>query len=350
MRLPLDLPTAIPLRDAGIIAFASGHAPDRKRLRDTLRRQATPVSGLADTPDGAKCAYENSGDLLQLLHCLQSALRREEASRLQFRLEYDSRGTAWAPLSSLMESVNGRGVPEYILHRYFTTYFQPIVQMDGQIAGYECLLRPLPDQPPFRPAELFDKARKTGLHTFLDREARLASIRVSGALLPPGVKRFVNFLPSSLICADTCLQSTFEAMRVTGTDPGDVVFEVVETEPLDDPALPAIVERYRREGVRIAVDDVGSGYATISLLDRLRPDYVKLDRSWISCCDRESEKQRHIQEALERTARFRGAVLAEGVEREQEWRFLRAAGVPLCQGYLFGKAAPMPAEHLWTRS
>lgn len=346
MRLPLELPAAAPLRDVGVIAFASEHAADRRRLRDTIRRQSAAVPGLADTPEGAKCAYDNSSELLRLLHRLQSALQREETERLQFQLTYDSHSTAWTSLSSLFESVSGRGVSEYILYRYFSTHFQPIVQPDGQIAGYECLLRPLPEQPPFRPAELFDKARKIGLHTFLDREARLASIRVSGALLPPGVKRFINFLPSSLICKNKCLQSTFEAIRATGTDFKDVVFEVAETEPLDDPALPDIVERYRREGVQVAVDDVGAGCATIGLLDRLQPDYVKLDRSWISGCDRDAEKQRHIQQAMERTARFRGVVLAEGVEREQEWNFLRVAGVPLFQGYLFGKASPVPMTNI----
>jgi len=342
MRLPLEWPSAAPMRDAGVIAFASGRASDRQKLRDTLRSLPHAAAGLTDTPQGAKCAYKDRFTLLQILHCLQSALRREEADRLQFQFTYDDDQTAWAPLSCLFESVSGRNVTEYILHRYFTTHFQPIVQSDGQIAGYECLLRPLPEQPPFRPAELFDKARKIGLHTFLDREARLVSIRVSGALLPAGVKRFINFLPSSLIHVDTCLQSTFEAVRESGTDPADVVFEVAETEPLDDPALPAIVERYRREGFRIAVDDVGAGYATIGLLDRLQPDYVKLDRSWICGCDRDPDKQRHIQQAMERTSRFRGNILAEGVEREQDWAFLKAAGVPLYQGYLFGKASPVP--------
>jgi EAL domain-containing protein (putative c-di-GMP-specific phosphodiesterase class I) len=220
---------------------------------------------------------------------------------------------------------------------------QPIVQPNGQVVGYECLLRPLPELVPFRPAELFEKARRIGQHSFLDSEARLAAIRMSSAHLPQGTKRFVNFLPSSLYCTDSCLQGTFDAILESGTDPQDLVFEVAETERLDHPDMLKIFDRYRKQGIRVAVDDVGSGYATIDMVEQLQPDYVKLDRKWVSRCDEDREKQRHIEEVLERTSRFHGVVLAEGVEREEEWSYLRKAGVPLLQGYLFGRAMPIPS-------
>lgn len=336
-----------PLKDQGIVEFAAedlGAYPRlHKAVMDTWKQGNRPMP-----PDPAQIPYDDSRDLLRLLHRLQSDLPREEADliRVRVRGRVDADGPAAmprAPLSSLFETVGGRGVAEYILHRYFTTYMQPIVGSNGRTVGYECLLRPLPEQMPFRPAELFEKARKIGQHTFLDREARHAAIRISSAHLPRGVKRFVNFLPSSLYCADTCLQGTFDAIEETGTDPEDVVFEVAETEPLDRPEMAGIFERCRSRGVRLAVDDVGSGYATVEAIEQLMPDYVKLDRQWVSHCDQDARKQRHIEDVLERTARFHGVVLAEGVEREQERRFLSRIGVPLLQGYLFGKAAPIPA-------
>ncbi len=339
----------LPLRDAGIVEFAADDVDVYPRLHNTIR-SCLDEKDQPSSLDRASIRYDNSRKLLQLIIRLQTELLREETEQIRFSMRYEDKATPWAPLSRLFETVGGRGVSEYILHHYFTTYMQPIVQPGGQIVGYECLLRPLPEQAPFRPAELFEKALKIGQHTFLDREARHTAIRISAAHLPQGMKRFVNFLPSSLYCADTCLQGTFEAMEETGTDPEDMVFEVAETEPLDHPDMAEIFERYRSKGIRLAVDDVGSGYATIATIEKLQPDYVKLDRKWVSRCDEDREKQRHIEDVLERAARFHGVVLAEGVEREQEWRFLSRIGVPLLQGYLFGKAAPVPADAMHSMS
>ncbi|WP_052475985.1 EAL domain-containing protein [Cohnella kolymensis] len=91
------------------------------------------------------------------------------------------------------------------------------------------------------------------------------------------------------------------------------------------------------------MDDVGSGYATLDAVSLLQPDYVKMDRQWVDNCDSDANRQRYIDDLLERVSRFNGVVLAEGVQREEEWTYLRKAGVPLFQGYLFGRAAPVPA-------
>ncbi len=309
-----------PLRDAGTVEFA---AEDGWVMPDFR--------------------YKDYRSLLQLIHLLQKKVRLEKAGSILFRIT-DENGARqpWKPLICLFETLEGRGVTEYILHRCFTTHLQPIVQPGGKIVGYECLLRPLPEQKPFRPAELFEKARKIGQHAFLDREARHAAIRISSSHLPRGVKRFVNFLPSSLHSPDASLKSTFDMIQETGTDPADIVFEVVETEPLDHPVLAGVFNQYRQQGIRMAVDDAGTGYATEEAIDRLQPDYVKIDRKWISGCDSDPVKQRHIDRLLERASRFHGVVLAEGVEREEDWNYLRRAGVPLFQGYLFGRALPVP--------
>ncbi|WP_123039350.1 EAL domain-containing protein [Cohnella candidum] len=342
---PYHFASTAPLRDEGVIEFATEDLDTYPRLHDTIRDFAD-AAGRSGTLDGVSFRYDNYRQLLQLLNRLQKGLLREETDNIRFRLKYGDDGLPWNPLSTLFETVGGRGVSEYILHRYFTTFLQPIVQPNGQIVGYECLLRPLPEQAPFRPSELFEKARKIGQHSFLDREARHAAIRMSSAHLPAGVKRFVNFLPSSLYSMESCLKGTFDAIRETGTDPADVVFEVAETERLDHPEIMNIFDHYRVQGIRLAVDDIVSGYSTAEMIDRLKPDYVKLDRKWVNGCHQDPDKQRHIENLLERASRFHGVVLAEGVEREQEWDWLRRAGVPLLQGYLFGLAAPVPASGL----
>lgn len=343
-----SLSAAAPLRESGLVEFAAEDPISRRTIGDALAEYASEEA----SPLAAR--YGNSKQLLRLMTKLQRNLSVEEVNDVQCRITYENDPITisddqeadfegWFPLNGLFGEIGGKSVSETILHRLFTTYLQPIVLPNGGIAGYEFLLRPLPEQMPFRPAELFDQARRIGQHSFLDSAARHTAIRMGASHLQHGVKRFINFLPSSLHSPATCLQGTFELIREMGTDPGDYVFEVMESEPLDDPRLSHVFDVYRNQGVRLALDDVGSGFATLNAVDRLQPDYVKMDRKWVSDCDRNSEKQRYIDELLERVSRFHGVVLAEGVERKEEWEYLRNAGVPLFQGYLFGRATPVPS-------
>jgi len=342
-------PAISPLRDYGLVEFAA----DSPGARTTLRDAVYELARADNLPLALK--YDNQEQLLQLISKLQRLLQRKDAEGIRCRISYeipsaevreaaadDNQG--WVPLASLFAEVGGRCVADFILHQLFTAYLQPVVQPNGTIVGYEFLMRPLPELPPFRPAELFEAARSTGQHAFLDRAARLYSIRMGASHLQQGMKRFINFLPSSLHCPDRCLKGTFDMMKETGTNPEDCVFEVMETERLDAPGLKNVFDVYRKEGVRLALDDVGTGFATLDAVNWLEPDYVKMDRKWVSGCDQNANKQRYIDRLLERVSRFHGVVLAEGVEREEEWNYLRRAGVPLFQGYLFGKASPVPAK------
>ncbi|BBI35253.1 EAL domain-containing protein [Cohnella abietis] len=341
--------SSTPLRDHGLVEFAAENPVERTLLRKAIYDAAEPE----DLP--LNVGYHNQQQLLQLMSKLQKQLSSSTAQDVNCRISYandlnqaeenepDDDNQGWHSLSQLFGEVNGRSVSDYILHHTFTSHLQPIVQPSGKIMGYEFLLRPLPEQMPFRPAELFEKARKIGQHSFLDREARHSAIRLSAAHLEKGMKRFINFLPSSLHSPYSSLKDTFELMKETGTDPSDYVFEVIESEPLDDPELLKIFDVYRQQGVLLALDDVGTGFATLDTVERLQPDYVKMDRKWVSGCDKDEGKQRYIDNLLNRVSRFHGIVLAEGVERQEEWDYVRRAGVSLFQGYLFGRASPVPA-------
>lgn len=112
------------------------------------------------------------------------------------------------------------------------------------------------------------------------------------------------------------------------------MFEVVETEKIRDiDHLATIFSEYREHGVHVALDDVGSGYATLEVMSRLQPDYVKIDRGLISMCDQEPHKQTSIKEVVEKAGRFGGKVLAEGIERREEFQFCLDNGIELAQGY-----------------
>ncbi|MFC9711372.1 EAL domain-containing protein [Paenibacillus sp. NPDC056933] len=232
-----------------------------------------------------------------------------------------------------------------ILEHQFSSYMQPIVDASEKIIGFEFLLRPADHGRFFSAYELFEVARDTGLHSFLDRTARIAAIETSAVLLPQGVKRFVNFLPSSIYNPEYCLTHTFKAIERLSLDPKDFVFEVVETEQIQQMSiLQHIFEVYRSHGMSVALDDVGAGFSTIELMNRLEPDFVKIDRSLIDRCDHDLTKQQQIIDIVEMSRRFGGRVLAEGIERIEEFEFCRSVGIGLAQGYYFGKPSAYPPQ------
>ncbi|QLG37214.1 EAL domain-containing protein [Paenibacillus sp. E222] len=252
---------------------------------------------------------------------------------------------SWISLSMQEARLKHADLVSVILEHQFSSHMQPIVDASEQIIGFEFLLRPAEQGRSFSAYELFEVARDTGLHSFLDRTARIAAIETSAVLLPHGVKRFVNFLPSSIYNPEFCLTHTFEAIERLSLDPKDFVFEVVETEQIQHMSiLQRIFEVYRSHGMSVALDDVGAGFSTIEVMNRLEPDFVKIDRSLIDHCDHDLNKQQQIIDIVEMSRRFGGRVLAEGIERIEEFEFCRSVGIDLAQGYYFGKPTAYPPQ------
>jgi EAL domain-containing protein (putative c-di-GMP-specific phosphodiesterase class I) len=251
---------------------------------------------------------------------------------------------SWLPVSVWQARLRHSGLIRIIHDRLFTSHMQPIMDLhSGSVYGYEMLLRPLDQMVFFHPHELFQAAQETGFHSFLDRAARISAIEASAKYLPRGLKRFVNFLPSSIYNPEYCLTHTFDAIRHNSQDPADYVFEVVETERITDiPKLQSIFHAYKNNGMKVALDDVGSGYSTLEVLAALKPDYVKIDRGLISYSDLYPDRARDMRTIVDTARAFGAVVLAEGMERPEELEVCRGAGIDLAQGYLFGKPAPTP--------
>lgn len=290
-------------------------------------------------------AYHSREDVLFLIQSMKnlSVGLREELDLMITGKKVRSIREKWIPLRQFEERLKHFDVVQIITEQQFTSFMQPIVDRSGGIFAYEFLLRPQEGGTSFQPYQLFETARETGLHSFLDRSARISAIETSAMWLPNGIKRFVNFLPSSIYNPDYCLTHTFQAINRLNLDPADFVFEVVETEKVDNAQhLQSIFEVYRRNGISVAMDDVGSGYSTLEQMVLLKPDYVKIDRSLIDRCDESGEKQQKLRLITETAKGFGAYVLAEGIERPEEFQFAREIGMDLAQGYLFGKPSPQP--------
>ncbi|MCJ8011985.1 EAL domain-containing protein [Paenibacillus sp. KQZ6P-2] len=295
--------------------------------------------------DDIVVSYHTKDELLSLMHSLY-ILPAEIVETTTISITGHGRDKSigqWISLSQMKARMEHVNVVDIIQKGQFSSHMQPIVDSSEEIVGFEFLLRPAPNGVMFQPYQLFEIARETGMHSFLDRAARISAIETSAEWLPRGVKRFINFLPSSIYNPEYCLSHTFKTIDRLHLDPKDFVFEVVETEKLDSmDHLLQIFKAYRDHGMKVALDDVGSGYSTMEVMSMLKPDYVKIDRSIIDCCDRDAVKKDKILNIIDRAEKFGGQVLAEGIERREEFEFCRSSGIHLAQGYLFGKPAERP--------
>jgi EAL domain-containing protein (putative c-di-GMP-specific phosphodiesterase class I) len=241
-------------------------------------------------------------------------------------------------------------VTESLAARTLRSHYQPIVDTDsGELHAYEALLRgQYPDGAEASAGVMIEGARRLDVLFALDQQARESALLNA----PPrqANKLFINFLPTVIYDPARCLATTWRALKQTTYRPEDVVFEVVESESIANRRdLIRILDHYREQKFRIALDDLGSGYASINLLGELRPDYVKLDMDLVRGAPNDSLRSGLIR-AITHVARDCGIeVIAEGIETLEQARCVQDLGVHLMQGFHFARPAARPelAAHVF---
>lgn len=252
-------------------------------------------------------------------------------------------------LQNLIGRVEGHWLVETLRDDRLFNVFQPIVLAEDpdEILGYECLLRANDrNGETINPAKIFDTARKSDLLFQLDREARIEAVK-NGSKLPVHRKVFINFMPTSIYDAEYCLKTTMNSLQEHDIRKEQLVFEVVETEQIQDQEnLIDILNYYRSKGVAVALDDLGAGYNSLNLLKELKPDYVKLDIELVQSIH-DNDLQAELAESLLQTARDNGIVtIAEGIETEDEWNWFTDHAADYLQGYFFAEPDDPPPEKI----
>jgi EAL domain-containing protein (putative c-di-GMP-specific phosphodiesterase class I) len=227
------------------------------------------------------------------------------------------------------------------------SHFQRIVHVGdtSRVFAHEALLRGRGrDGELLEPTAILQRARDAGLLAQVDLAACRCAIR-EAAHLPSSVTVFVNFSPAMIEDAESCLRTTLSAIDAAGLAPERFVFEVIEADRIEDAGhLEDVLRRYRRDGFRVALDDLGAGWSTLNLVHRLRPDFIKLDRELIREVHQDRVKDLIASKLLEIGRELGIGTIVEGVEQPQELEWARMRGADFVQGYLIARPAPSSRE------
>lgn len=319
----------------------SRSAPEAALLDITAQLQVgsyigIPVLGPQGVAVGMLCAIHASASpglserdvaalrlLVQLLHDLrQRALSAVEAVAERARME--------RALSDVVQGVGRHSV------------LQPIVDLfSGRTIAAEGLTHftaPSPAGPNGRsPAQWFDDASRLGLREELELATAAAVLDRLDDDVPEHVLLTVNLSPSTLVG---------EGFRgvIAGRPLHRIAVEMTEHTPvLDYDRLSRALDPYREQGLQVAVDDAGAGFASLRHMLAVHPDLVKIDMALVRGSGVDIAR-RTLLMALADFAEVTGCQLvAEGVETDAELRAVSACGVHLAQGYFFGRPSRQPS-------
>jgi EAL domain-containing protein (putative c-di-GMP-specific phosphodiesterase class I)/CheY-like chemotaxis protein len=227
-----------------------------------------------------------------------------------------------------------RELRDIIRRKRVTTLFQPIVwAKDLEVFGYEILTRG-PAGSSFRNSDmLFSFAREAKLAWALE------AIALEGALkrlrqVDLGERKFLLNLEAEMFG-----ESEFrihEMVSYFAEHRGNFVFELTERAAIEDYAqFRELLSEFREKGIEVAIDDAGSGYASLEAIAAIAPDYLKITKSLVSTLADEPIKQDLVKMLVELGAKVGAKTLAEGIETEEEYAACRDLGIDLIQGYYF---------------
>jgi EAL domain-containing protein (putative c-di-GMP-specific phosphodiesterase class I) len=220
--------------------------------------------------------------------------------------------------------------------------YQPLVDIaSGRTVAFEALLRLAHDGRPVPPLEVFSAAADVGRLAAADAAARHAAIRGAAGWIGPRPLH-VNLLPEA-IARPNDLDATDQVIVESGFERGQVVFEVDVRSSVDERHLARVLEHLRHRGYGIALDDVSDDPAALAMIDRVRPDVVKVARPLVA--DLPSIAARSAVATVVGAAHAAGArVAAKGIETAAQLDAVRFVGVDDAQGWQVGQPMKAPGQ------
>ncbi|MDG6777218.1 GGDEF domain-containing protein [Thiomicrorhabdus sp. zzn3] len=254
----------------------------------------------------------------------------------------------------LSGSALGRELLSIFSLKNLTTVYQPIIDLNKQkVFGFEALTRGPENSPLYRPLHLFHVAEEHDCLFEMDWLARQIAIEKYHDF---GNKEllFVNVTVNALMQSSHRRSMTLECLKSLGIDVSQVVIEITELQPVEDFELfVKSISYYREMGFKVAIDDLGGGYNGLRIWSEVKPDFVKIDKHFISNLASDRDKQRFIETICALAKGLKTKIIAEGVEDEATLKVLEKFGVDYVQGYLFKRPQSVPdinLEYKWSKS
>ncbi|WP_245470856.1 putative bifunctional diguanylate cyclase/phosphodiesterase [Bradyrhizobium guangzhouense] len=222
-------------------------------------------------------------------------------------------------------------------------YFQPQARIDGEIIGFEALLRWNHPSRGFVPPDQFiPLAEENGLIIAIGEWVLREACR-EAASWPRPLQVAVNLSPVQFQAGDL-ERSIHQILLETGLSPTRLEVEITEGVLIGDFARALnLLRRLKALGIRIAMDDFGTGYSSLSYLQSFPFDKIKIDRSFISNLEATPQSAEIVRAVLSLAHALHIPVVAEGVETDAQRAFLEGEACEEMQGYLIGR--PEPIEH-----
>jgi len=223
--------------------------------------------------------------------------------------------------------------------------FQPIVRsVSGVIEGYEGLIRGPAGGALHSPAALFSAARAAGRLAELEMAALDVVTRTFALHGLPG-SLFVNVSASVLATHARDMRAAGRRLKSLGLGADRLVIELTEGDRIGDlRQMRGLVDELRSLGFRIALDDLGEGFASLKVWKEIAPDIVKIDRHFIDGVDRDPWKRQFLRAMQDIGHAANTRLVAEGIETVEEFRVVQDLKIALAQGYFIARPAPDPVR------
>lgn len=227
--------------------------------------------------------------------------------------------------------------------RSLSAVFQPIFSFrEGRILGFEALVRGPAGSALEAPFELFSAAQDAGLSLELHLMCVQEILRAFARSALPG-NLFLNVSPLLIMQRGFEQDRAMRFLRSLGIEPERVVIELTEDYPtVDFRFVHESLMQYRAMGFRVAIDDLGEGFASLRLWSELRPEFVKADKHFVVGIASDPVKHQFLR-AIQHIAENSGSsVIAEGLENAADFRVAKDMGIACGQGFFIGRPAEVP--------
>jgi diguanylate cyclase (GGDEF)-like protein/PAS domain S-box-containing protein len=324
-------------------------APVAQKILDSIRApfHIEERELFTSTSIGISLYPEDAADAETLIKNADTAMyQAKEQGRDNYQLF-----NAYVNARALQRIALEHGLRRALTNDEFDVFFQPIVDLrTGVVTGMEALLRwNHPELGSVPPSTFIPLAESTGIMMPIGawalRQAclRATEWRDAGFL---NLSLAVNLSVTQLQSVDL-VQRVRDALDESGLPPNQLELEITESSAMQSPEISIrVLSELKKLGIRISLDDFGTGHSSLAYLKRLPIDTLKIDQSFVRDIDADPNSAAIVTAIIAMAHSLRLKVIAEGVEQEEQAMFLRRYGCDMMQGFLFTK--PIPAQEFGT--